>query len=94
MQEGHPIGADLILQLPRVAAVLFQDAQTQDHQQLLRVYKRQQNPIKLEDEASGPGGEHQQAVQGEVQVGLVPTGCFGDMRGPSKQPTEIQSRVD
>lgn len=46
------MGADLILQLPSVAAISLQDALIQDHQQLLSVYKRQQNPIQLENEAS------------------------------------------
>lgn len=50
-QEGHPVRADQILQLPRVAVVSLQDAGIQGHQQLLRVYKRQQNPIQLEDES-------------------------------------------
>lgn len=71
-QEGHPVGADLTLQLPRVVAISLQDASLQDHEQLLRIYKRQPNPIQLEDEASVHGGEHQWGVQG-MRSGRVGT---------------------
>lgn len=81
------MGADLILQLPGVVAVSLQDALTQDHQQLLRVCKMQQNPIHLEDEASGHSGEHQRGAQGRSSGGLVPTGCFGDIHGRTFQAT-------
>lgn len=64
------MGADLILQLPRVAAISLQDALIQGHQQLLRVYKRQQNPIQLEHEASVHGGECQRGVQGMRSGGV------------------------
>ena len=40
-QGGHPTGAGLILQLPKVAAISLQDALIQDHQQLLRGSKNQ-----------------------------------------------------
>lgn len=64
------MGADLILQLPSMAAISLQDALIQDHQQLLRVYKRQQKPIQLENEASVHGGEHQRGVQGMRSGGV------------------------
>lgn len=69
-QDRHPMRADLILQLPRLAAISLQDALIQDHQQLLKVRKRQQKLTQLEDEASVHGGERQQGVQGMRSGGV------------------------
>lgn len=42
-QERHLMGANLVLRLPRVAAMSLYDALIHHHQQLLRVYQRQQS---------------------------------------------------
>lgn len=69
-QDRHPMRAHKILQLPRLAAISLQDALIQDHQQLLKVHKRQQKTTQLEDEASVHGGEHQRGVQGMRSGGV------------------------